>query len=458
MVEREPASYRDPLGHIIYSDGKVIRRLSPAGDKLWKSFSKSPLYGILREKEMVIDTNQLHCGTFTDSEFPTALEHERIPFISYAYEWPFEMLKNAALLTLDIMLESLRHGVILRDGTSFNIQFLRGRPVFIDILSFMPYKKGMIWMGYAQFCRMFLFPLMLASHKNIDFRPWIRGSLEGISLEDMAGIFGWSDIFKKGVFFQVFLQNRLNRGKADKNPQDPPAVSNMTAEKLDLIIRQLRTIVSSLQNPFKNTTWSGYVDSRSYNAKEQSAKMEFVEKVCAKGKRNVVWDIGANIGEYSHVAAKHAGLVVAMDSDHGALNRLSCEVREKKEENILPILVDMADPSPSFGWLNKETKTLAERGRPDLVLALALIHHLCISRNIELASFVEWITGLADEGIVEFVSKEDRMVQQLLATREDIFDGYTRSRFESLLGEKAEILDSREISPAKRFLYHFRVF
>ncbi len=456
MAEREPASYRDPLGHIIYSEGRVIRRLSPKGAELWKGFSKSALFESLRVKKMVVGTKELINHAFSDSEYPMALEHEKVPFISYAYEWSFEMLKDSALLTLDIMLESLKHGFILRDGTPFNIQFIRGRPVFIDILSFEPYENGMIWIGYAQFCRMFLFPLMLASHKKVNFHPWIRGSLEGISLEDMAGIFGWSDILKKGVLFQIFLQNRLNKSKVEKKGQSKPSTSGMTAEKLDLIIHQLRGTVSSLQSPFKNTTWSEYANSHSYDEKEQSTKVEFVEKVCGQKKRNLVWDIGANIGKYSLIAAKHAELVIAMDSDHGALDTLSSNVRERKEEKILPLLIDIADPSPSSGWLNKETKTVSERGRPDLVLALALIHHLCISRNIEMASFVEWITGIADEGVVEFVSKEDPMVQQLLATREDIFGGYTKSRFESMLSEKAEIIDSCEISQSKRHIYHFR--
>lgn len=452
MTEWETASYRDPLGHIIYSDEKVIRRLSPAGIELFNSFHGSPLFKLLSEKQMIVETKKLKENRYTNSDFPLALEHARIPFISYAYEWPFEMLKDAALFTLEIMLESLGKNFILRDGSSMNVQFRGVRPIFIDILSFAPYEEGGIWIGYSQYCRMFLFPLMLAAHKKADYRPWLRGNIEGISLDDMAGIFGWLDFYKSGVLFQVLIQHRLGRKKESRrvNPK-----STMNAEKLGLVVKQLLGVTSSLRSPFKKTIWVDYVDSHSYDAEGKSAKMSFVKKVCGAKQRALVWDIGANTGEYSMVAARNASLVVAMDSDHGAVEKLYMEIRKKGIKNILPLLLDISDPSPACGWLNGETKTVAERGKPDLVLALALIHHLCIARNVTLDSFVNWITGLAPEGVVEFVAKDDPMVQHLLSTREDIFQRYSKENFESLLSKSVVVKEILEIIPGNRYLYHY---
>ena len=403
---------------------------------------------------MIVDTRESADPGFIDSEFPVALEHEKIQFVSYPYEWSYEMLKDAALLTLDITVEALKHGFILRDGSSFNIQFLRGRPVFIDILSFAPYKKGRIWMGYSQFCRMFLFPLMLASHKNVDYRPWLRGSLEGISLQDIAGIFTWRDFYKRGVLFQVLLQDYFHKKGSGAAAGGS---SSLNVEKLGAVIGQLKNTVRSLKNPYKKTVWTNYYEDHGYGEKERSIKAEFVEKVCGERKRPLVWDIGSNTGEYSIIAERNADLVLALDSDISVIDRLYRTVGSDGKKRILPLYVDVADPSPNCGWMNRETKRLEERGRPDLVIALALIHHLCIARNITLDSFVEWITGLGSEGIIEFVSKEDEMVKEMLKTREDIFDMYSKTEFEALLSQKAAICDTVEVSPGKRYLYHYRV-
>lgn len=453
IFEREASSYRDPLGHIIYADGRVIRRLSPEGARLWNSFFSSTLYKKLSERNLIVETKQLNDNQFIDSDFPVALEHAKIPFVSYPYEWTFDMLKDAALFTLEILLESLKHKFTLRDGSSFNIQFHGGKPIFIDILSFAPYRKGQIWIGYSQFCQMFLFPLMIASHKKVDCHPWLRGNLEGISLDEMVGIFSFLDFYKKGVFFQVIVQHLLDKKK--NRTKGVIYSSKMNEKKLSLVIRQLGNLTRSLKNPFLKTTWSDYPSFHSYDTEKKTVKSEFIKKICSARKRSLVWDIGANTGEYSRIASNNADLVVAIDSDHGALSKLYQSVRKEKIKNILPLLIDIVNPSPCCGWLNTETKTLWERGKPELVLALALIHHLCIARNIGLSSFIDWITELSTEGVVEFVTKEDPKVQLLLATREDIFVEYTKTNFESLLARKTNIKEVMELNQGKRYLYHF---
>ena len=449
-MEMEPASFRDPLGHIAYKNGRVIRRLSADGSELWREFRQSGLYDLLLEKGDIVATTELNENGLTDSSYPLALEHERIGFISYACEWPFEMLKDAALFTLDVLLESMRHGFVLRDASSRNVQFQNGRPVFIDVLSFGRLEEGRPWIGYAQYCRQFLFPLMLASHKGVNYAPWLKGSIDGISLDDMAGVFGWHDFYKAGVLFQVLLQHRLNRRSGG------PQTGGIKKERLELVIKQLRNATASLMSPFKETAWTRYGDAGSYADAEKEIKTEFVKRICLERHRSCVWDIGANTGEYAQIAAKNAGIVIAMDSDPGVMDSLYRGVKGRGFKNIMPIMCDVADPSSGYGWRNRETKTLPERVKPELVLALALVHHLCISRNIGLRSFVDWLTGLGDEGVVEFVTKDDAMVQKLLANREDIFRDYSRQNFESLLGATAKIVERVEVSPGRRYIYRFR--
>ena len=382
------------------------------------------------------------------------LKHARIPFISYPYEWPFGMLKDAALLHLKLMLSALDAGMILKDSSAYNIQWEGAAPVFIDIPSFEVLGKGEPWIGYRQFCELFLYPLMLQAYKGVDFRPWLRGSIDGIPAEAMRQLLSSRDYLRAGVLLHVVAQAALQRRYSCGSVRGKLAEAGFDRGLIVSNVTKLQKIVSAMQPAGAKTTWADYAQSHSYDQAEFEAKRDFVERAAASRSWKLVWDIGCNTGTFSRIAAQHADSVVAMDGDWMAVESLYREQQSRPDRaKILPLVVNLADPSPSQGWKGLERKSLPERGKPDLTLCLALIHHIVIGANIPMGDFVDWLGNLGTSLVIEFVGREDEMVQVLLANKDDQYGDYTQENFEALLSARFDIRDSRPLKGGKRVIY-----
>jgi hypothetical protein len=447
-AQPEPGSFRDRNGSVFYRGDRVLRALGPQAMANWQALRAQPFYERARSDGRIVET-------WPDAHGAAQLEHARIPFISYPYEWPFGMLKDAALLHLGLMREALDAGMILMDSSPYNVQWIGAQPVFIDIPSFEPLGPGEPWVGYRQFCEMFLYPLMLQSYKGIDFRPWLRGRIDGIPTEAMRQMISGRDMLRAGVLMHVVAQSALQKrySGSGRNVRGALAEAGFDRRLIERNVAKLTHLVEGLAAPAVRTEWSDYDRTHSYAAEDFAAKEAFVRAAAARRRWRLAWDLGCNTGTFSRIAAEHADTVVAMDGDWMAIERLYGMQKAEAGGSILPLVVNLADASPNQGWRGVERKGLAERGRPELTLCLALVHHIVIGANIPLASFLDWLAGLGTAVVIEFVGRDDEMVQALLANRADQYDDYHPEVFRALLDERFEIGADSPLKGGRRHIY-----
>jgi hypothetical protein len=455
----EPGSFRDPESRVFYAGDQVYRALSPDGMADFEALAAS---GLL-DDERIVRTEQARDGTpalqdLLVHEPAGILRHERIPFVSYPYEWTFSMLKDAALVQLDLLLAALEHGLVLKDSTPYNVQFKGARPVFVDVGSFERLREGEPWVGYRQFCMLYLYPLLLQSLKGVPFQPWLRGSIEGISPGQMRGLLAFRDRFRRGVFTNVFLHARLERRYADKPDQVKEEVRRVFKKELFVAnVRKMRKLVEHLEWKPPAGVWTAYGERNTYSDDDARRKDDFVREVARSRDWGLAWDIGANNGRYSRIAAEGAKIVVALDADQGPVELLYRDLRTEGDERILPLTMNLADPSPGLGWRGLERRSLPDRGKPELVLALALVHHLSISANVPVRELVDWFASFGSALVVEFPTREDPMVKKLLAPkREGLHPDYEIEFFERCLREAFEVERSERLESGTRVLYFAR--
>ena len=462
----ECGSFRDRTGRIFHSNVQVFRALGPDGFRNWSAVSEKPFVDTAMKSGALIRTEYVTDVMPPDSSFHCAavLKHETVRTITWPYEWSFSMLRAAALLTLDLLHQALQDDAILKDATPYNVQFAGSCPTFIDTSSIVPLQPGQIWDGYRQFCQMFLYPLMLQSWKNVDFQPWLRGSLEGISPRDFASLLSMRDMLRRGAFSHVWLHSKLQA----QNISRPNLANSMTSSGFsrDMIInnvKSLQRIVQRLSWKAEKSTWSDYDKSSIPVQRDAVIKEQFISEVCRSrsgrsGNANLktwttVWDLGCNQGRYSRLAAKHAHAVLAIDSDHLTVDRLFRTLNAEGDRTITPLVCNLADPSPSQGWRLLERRSLEQRSKPELVFCLALIHHLVIGSNLLLSDVIEWLASLNATVVLEYVDRTDAQVQQLLANREDVFSDYSFEAFHAHVDRSFNVVKELTLAEGTRSLF-----
>jgi hypothetical protein len=456
----EAGSFRDPESRVFYSDDAVLRALSAEGLADFEALAASQLFERAQDDGRLVATGRIEDpGGLTGplvKEQAALLRHERIPFVSYPYEWPFSMLKDAALLQLDLLQEALAEDLILKDSSPYNVQFRGARPVFVDVGSFERLRSGESWIGYRQFCMLFLYPLLLQSAKGVAYQPWLRGSIDGITPSQMRALMSFRDRFRRGLFTNVFLHARLETRYADRPEQVKRDVKRVFKKELLVAnVRKMRKLVERLGWDPPAGVWTAYGERNSYTDDDARRKDEFVREVATSRSWPLVWDIGANNGRYSRIAAEGAQTVLAVDADQGPVELLYRDLRDEGNEKILPLTMNLADPSPGLGWRGLERKSMAERGKPDLVLALALVHHMAISANVPVSEFIDWLASLGCALVIEFPTREDPMVKKLLAPKRDgLHSDYELEFFERSLREAFEVERSERLESGTRVLYY----
>lgn len=456
----DPGSFRDPRGRVFTHQGRVLRALSTDGWSAWRQFNESPLFTRLSASDRLIETRPLAEGQnplpLPPGEWAGVLEHAPLPMVSYPYEWSFGTLQEAAVFFLDLMADALNHGFALRDATPYNVQFRGLRPVFIDVASFEPRGDEPGWPGYGDFCRNFLYPLLLEAHRGFPFQRWMRGSLAGFQSREMVRLFSWRDWAKPGVFKDLvvpaFLESWGNGVKAASLQKDL-----QRAVPLPSVLRnvaRLRNVVAGLASGAPPTAWGDYVRDPGYSEKARREKKAFVERALNRQRRRCVWDLGCNDGEFAVVAARSADGVLALDADPGVVDLLRDRLRRESVGNVLPLVMDLVDPSPGQGWRGRERRTLEDRSSPDFVLCLALTHHVVLSRNIPLGEWIRWLGGLRAPLVIEFATREDVRVRDLLDRKiGDRRPDYDLPNFRKSLGEFFEVLEETPLEPGTRVLF-----
>ena len=458
----EPSSFRDPSGFIFYHNGTPYRQINNIAEYDFKLLCESGLYNELVSKEYLISHEKCDVSPPQKEVAFTVIKPEIVPFISYPYEWSFSQLKDAALLTLKIQQMALKYGMSLKDASAYNIQFLRGKPVHIDTLSFEKYPKGQPWHAYRQFCQHFLSPLSLMAYKQVELGHLLKTFIDGIPLNVASSLLPFWAIFKPSLFVHIYLHSRVQKRFQDNELVEKPVKEGKTHLRevsiigIQGIVESLESAVKKCRWKIKKSVWRDYYKETNYADDSFQAKKEIVVKLLKLTNPNTVWDLGANTGIFSKLATNLGIKTISVDVDMAAVELNYIQSQERGDQNMLPLVLDVVNPSGGIGWENRERKKFFERGNPDVVMALALIHHLAIGNNIPLEKLAAFFTHFAPRIIIEFIPKSDSQVKRLLQYREDIFPEYTIQNFEEMFGKLFSIEKRIDITNSERTLYLLR--
>lgn len=453
-LKTEFSSFRDPSGRVFLHKDQVYRHVHSSYQKQYDALMSTGLYEECVSQKLLVAHTEVDSALFPDDGFDIykILHPYQIPFISYPYEWCFGQYKDAALATLRLHRQALDKGMILKDASAYNIQFVDGQAMLIDTLSFDFYTEGMVWLAYGQFCRHFLAPLMLMAYRDVRLSQLMRVYIDGIPLDLASRLLNG----KGGLAARQHIHWHANatvRHATDGQVGQSTRKIQISKFQHTALIESMIRIVEGLSLKKMQTEWGDYYDHTNYSDSAAQAKERLVDEYISSITPKTVWDFGANNGHFTRIATQHGARAVAFDIDPVAVECNHQEIKKSKEKNLLPLLLDLTNPSPGIGFANHERTTIDTRQHPDCIFALALIHHLAISNNLPLHTIAEWFSTITEHLIIEFVPKEDSQVQKLLATRDDIFPAYTREGFEAAFGSFFQIEQSAPVGDSFRTLY-----
>lgn len=447
--ERSPASFRDPSGFVFTRNGTVYRQINLNYRENYDLLISSGLYENLSGNGFLVK----HTETNDKLSKPAykILKPQQIPFISYPYEWSFSQMKDAALLTLEIQQIALEYGLSLKDASAYNIQFVSNKPILIDTLSFEKYDQSKPWVAYRQFCQHFLAPLSLMAYNDLYMGSFSKNYIDGIPLDIAVHLLNKKTKYKLGLFTHLHLHARSQIKYIDPKAKNKKA--RFSKIQMLGILSSLAATVRSLNPPRQKTTWGEYYDFTNYSDSAFKNKSKIIRDYLEKIKPKTLWDAGANDAYFSRLSSKKQILTVASDIDPVAIEIAYLRAKQENDEYLLPLIIDLTNPSPSIGWANQERDSFLSRCGFDATLCLAFIHHLSIANNLPFSSTAEIFSKTSKHLIIEFVPKTDSKVQHLLASREDIFDSYNQEEFEKRFSKYFKILHSKKISGSLRTLY-----
>lgn len=449
------ASFRDPSGFLFSRDGVLYRQVNRKYEQEYVRLIESGLYEKLVKPGLLIPHVEVDgppAVAAAEAAFKV-IQPERVPFISYPYEWSFGQLKDAALATLAIQRRALKVGMSLKDASAYNIQFVRGKATLIDTLSFEIYKEGLPWVAYRQFCQHFLAPLALMALKDIRLNQLLRVYIDGVPLDLASQLLPWTTRFNFGLLTHIHLHAGAQKRYAYAGEEIKSRSGRMSRRAMTGLIDNLDATIRKLAWKPGGTEWGNYYDSTNYSDAAFEHKKQLVREWVGQVNPALAWDLGANNGVFSRVVSGAGSFVVSFDIDPAAVEQNYRQAKSEKEANLLPLLLDLTNPSPSLGWANRERDSFGLRGPANMVLALAVVHHLAISNNVPLPQLADFFAETGEWLVIEFVPKSDSQVQKLLASREDIFPTYTRAGFEAAFNKRFKIHNAIDVRESERVLY-----
>ena len=451
---KDPSSFRDPSGFIFRDEnGTIFRQVNRSYEQDFKCLTESGLYDTLVKDDRLVRHVEVDVSKALTEDAFCVIEPDPLPVISYPHEWCFSAFQDAALLTLNIQEQSLAHGMTLKDATAFNVQFIGAKPIFIDTLSFKKYEEGEPWQAYNQFCEHFLAPLALMSKTDVTLNRLMAIHLDGVPLDLACKMLPWRSKFSLGLSMHLFLHSKMVAKHSDTSTDATHKKAKLPLSRLKTLLENLKSTVKGLKYSPGGTEWADYYENTSYSDDGLAEKRTIVSEFISQVKPKTTWDLGANTGVFSRLASETSESTVAWDIDPSCVEKCYRALRKEKNSKIQPLLLDLTNPSSSIGWAHSERMSISERGPVDLVMALALIHHLAIANNVPLINVARFFARLGSNLIIEFVPKSDPQVVRLLRAREDIFDTYTQSDFEASFQTFFSIASQESVGSDGRVLY-----
>ena len=454
MLEKVSASFRDPSGFMFKKESLFYRQVNLDYKKDYDLLMSSGLYKQLSKARALIahDEMPLEMAPLPDKAYKV-IKPQQLGFISYPYEWCFNQYKDAAILTLSIARRALEYGMSLKDASAYNIQFHEGRPIFIDSLSFETYEEGMPWVAYKQFCQHFLAPLALMAKTDIRLAGLMRDYIDGVPLDLASKLLPKSSKLNFGLATHIHIHAKSQLKYADQKISQKEVSGKISKQALYNLIDSLLSVVRSLIVKTITTEWADYYQDNNYTESSFEAKRALVAQFVKQVNPGSVWDLGGNTGEFSRCASELAIPTVSFDIDSGAVQQNYDIVKANKEKHMLPLVLDLTNPSPAIGWHNQERDSFKDRGPVDLVMALALIHHMAIANNVPLREVARSFAEFGEHLIIEFVPKQDSQVERLLSSRLDIFPDYTLEGFRQAFSEYYSILEEQPVQGSERTMF-----
>jgi hypothetical protein len=446
-------SFRDPAGFLFTENGILYRQINQIGFDDYFKLMESGLYQDLIKAELLIPHEEI--TQYQSESLPPHLiiKPQKVNFISYPYEWCFSQLKHAALLTLEIQRRALQQGMSLKDCRAYNIQFHKGKPILVDTLSFEQYREGEPWAAYRQFCQHFLGPLALIAYSDVRLNQLLRTNIDGIPLDLTSELLPWKTQLNFSLYIHIHLHAKSQRKYADQGIDQDQNRRQIQKHQLLGLVGSLETSIKKLSWKANQTDWSDYVEFHNYSQAASNHKKALVSDYLTQINPQNVWDLGANTGEYSRLASNRGPYTIAFDVDPGAVEINYLQTVKDGQNNLLPLILDLTNPSPGLGWAHQERQSLLERGPVDAILALALIHHLAISNNLPFEHIATYLSHHCRWLIIEFVPKEDPQVKRLLRVRKDIFTDYNQNQFTEQFKKNFDIISHQQINETDRMLY-----
>jgi len=445
------SSFRDPSGFLFVEDGSLYRQVNQVYRENYDHLMDSGLYDTVVSKGLLIPHEEASSDLARTHDAYKVLNPQPVPFISYPYEWCFSQFKDAALLTLQVQKAAIDFGATLKDASAYNVQFVGPKPVLIDTLSFEKYTEGQAWVPYRQFCQHFLAPLALMSHTDVRLSQLSRTNIDGVPLDLASSLLPFRTRLSFSLLSHIHLHARSQKHFAERTVDT--SRRRMAPRSFLGLIDSLESAVKKLKWRPRGELWRDYYEESSYSADALDQKREIVSRYLDQVRPAVAWDLGGNVGLFSRVASEKGILTISFDVDPECVEQNYLESVRKGESHILPLLLDLTNPSPGIGWQHEERMSLMDRGPADAILCLALIHHLAISNNLPLNKVAEFLNSIGKSLIIEFVPKSDQQVQRLLASREDIFVQYTQEHFEAAFAQHFQIVASEQLPDSDRTIY-----
>ena len=449
------ASFRDPSGFLFARDGTLYRQVNQIYRQHYDQLMASKLYARLVSAGLLIPHEEVDIAPDEPELAYRVIKPSQLKFISYPYEWSFSQLQDAALATIAVQKLALETGMVLKDASAYNIQFHQGKPVLIDTLSFEIYREGEPWVAYRQYCQHFLAPLALMAYTDVRLSQLLRVYIDGIPLDLASRLLPRRTRYGLGLATHIHLHAAAQKRYADKVVSKEQAARRMSKLSFMGLMDSLEGTTRKLNWKPAGTEWGDYyiASASHYSATAFEHKKQVVNQFLQRIQPAVTWDLGANTGEFSQLAANLGSLTIAFDIDPAAVEQNYLISKPKKDTRMLPLVMDFTNPSPSLGWHNRERHALLERAPADALLALALIHHLAISNNVPLPLLADYLHDLGHWLIIEWVPKDDTQVQKLLASRQDIFTGYHQEGFEAAFGDYFALHEKIPLRDSDRVMY-----